>query len=76
MMENIQKARTKYWGYDGFLPLQKQAMKCISHSTDSIVVLPTAAPGLEFADFEIASKVRLLEQYPDQKELIRELSRK
>ena len=41
MMENIQKALTKYWGYDGFLPLQKQAMECISRGTDSIVVLPT-----------------------------------
>ena len=41
MMENIQKALTKYWGYDGFLPLQKRAMECISRGTDSIVVLPT-----------------------------------
>ena len=41
MMENIQKALTKYWGYDSFLPLQKQAMECISRGTDSIVVLPT-----------------------------------
>ena len=41
MMENIQKALTKYWGYDGFLPLQKEAMECISRGTDSIVVLPT-----------------------------------
>ena len=41
MMENIQKALTKYWGYDSFLPLQKQAMECTSRGTDSIVVLPT-----------------------------------
>ncbi len=41
MMENIQKALTKYWGYDGFLPLQKEAMECISRGIDSIVVLPT-----------------------------------
>ena len=41
MMENIQKALGKYWGYDGFLPLQKQAMECISRRQDSIVVLPT-----------------------------------
>lgn len=41
MMENIQKALTKYWGYDGFLPLQEEAMECISRGTDSIVVLPT-----------------------------------
>ena len=40
-MENIQKALAKYWGYDGFLPLQKQAMECISRGIDSVVVLPT-----------------------------------
>jgi ATP-dependent DNA helicase RecQ len=40
-MENIQKALAKYWGYDGFLPLQKQAMECIIRRQDSIVVLPT-----------------------------------
>ncbi len=40
-MENIQKALSKYWGYDGFLPLQKQAMECITRRQDSIVVLPT-----------------------------------
>ncbi len=41
MMENIQKALVKFWGYDSFLPLQKEAMQCISRGTDSIVVLPT-----------------------------------
>jgi len=41
MIESIQKALGKYWGFDGFLPLQKQAMECISRGTDSIVVLPT-----------------------------------
>ncbi|NQT00609.1 MAG: DNA helicase RecQ [Planctomycetes bacterium] len=41
MMENIREALVKYWGYDGFLPLQKQAMECISRLQDSIVVLPT-----------------------------------
>ncbi len=40
-MEHIQKALVKYWGYDGFLPLQKQAMECVSRGQDSIVVLPT-----------------------------------
>lgn len=40
-MEDIQKALGKYWGYDGFLPLQKRAMECISRRQDSIVVLPT-----------------------------------
>jgi len=41
MIENIQKALAKYWGYDNFLPLQKQAMECISRGQDSIVILPT-----------------------------------
>jgi len=41
MIESIQKVLGKYWGYDGFLPLQKQAMECISRGQDSIVVLPT-----------------------------------
>jgi ATP-dependent DNA helicase RecQ len=41
MMENIKKAINKYWGYTDFLPLQKEAMECISRGRDSIVVLPT-----------------------------------
>ena len=41
MMQNIKQALGKYWGYDSFLPLQKQAMECISRGQDSIVVLPT-----------------------------------
>lgn len=40
-MENIKKAINKYWGYTEFLPLQKEAMECISMGRDSIVVLPT-----------------------------------
>ncbi len=31
----------KYWGFDGFLPLQKEAMDCVLSGRDSIVVLPT-----------------------------------
>jgi ATP-dependent DNA helicase RecQ len=31
----------KYWGFDGFLPLQKEAMECVLSGRDSIVVLPT-----------------------------------
>jgi ATP-dependent DNA helicase RecQ len=41
MMENIQKALARYWGYDDFLPLQKKAMECVGRGADSIVVLPT-----------------------------------
>jgi ATP-dependent DNA helicase RecQ len=40
-MKKIEKAMTQYWGYDTFLPLQKEAMECIVHSQDSVVVLPT-----------------------------------
>ncbi len=31
----------KYWGFNGFLPLQKEAMDCVLSGRDSIVVLPT-----------------------------------
>jgi len=41
MMENIQKALGRYWGYDSFLPLQEKAMGCFGRRRDSIVVLPT-----------------------------------
>jgi len=41
MTEDIREALARYWGYDDFLPLQKQAMECISRGQDSIVVLPT-----------------------------------
>lgn len=41
MILNIAKALRRYWGYDGFLPLQKQAMECVGAGRDSIVVLPT-----------------------------------
>ena len=41
MMDVIQNAMTRYWGYDTFLPLQKEAMECILQRRDSVVVLPT-----------------------------------
>ena len=41
MMENIQKALVRYWGYNDFLPLQKKSMECVCSQRDSIVVLPT-----------------------------------
>ncbi|MBN2326360.1 MAG: DEAD/DEAH box helicase, partial [Candidatus Omnitrophica bacterium] len=40
-MKDIQAALKKYWGYDEFRPLQKEAMDCIRRGRDSIVVLPT-----------------------------------
>ncbi len=41
MMKDIEGVLVKYWGYDSFLPLQKQAIECIGRGKDSIVVLPT-----------------------------------
>ncbi|MCH8838116.1 MAG: DNA helicase RecQ [Candidatus Marinimicrobia bacterium] len=41
MIGDIEKVLRAYWGYDGFLPLQKEAMECVLSGRDSIVVLPT-----------------------------------
>jgi len=41
MIRKIEKALKKYWGYDGFLSLQQQAMECMVSGRDSVVVLPT-----------------------------------
>jgi ATP-dependent DNA helicase RecQ len=41
MIEDIRKTLVKYWGYNDFLPSQKEAMECASRGRDSIVVLPT-----------------------------------
>jgi ATP-dependent DNA helicase RecQ len=41
MPERIEDVLRKYWGFDKFLPLQKQAMECVCRGHDSIVVLPT-----------------------------------
>ncbi|MEX0819749.1 MAG: DNA helicase RecQ [Pirellulaceae bacterium] len=39
--EQLQQALRQYWGYDGFLPLQADAMSCVMAGQDSVVVLPT-----------------------------------
>ena len=41
MTGSIEGVLRKYWGYDGFLPLQKEATECVVSGRDSIVVLPT-----------------------------------
>ena len=41
LQKTLEKALTNYWGHTTFLPLQKQAMECVIHRQDSIVVLPT-----------------------------------
>lgn len=38
---SLQNALRQYWGYDGFLPLQEEAMSCAMAGADSVVVLPT-----------------------------------
>ena len=41
MAEHIEDTIKKYWGYDGFLPLQQEAMQCVCEGRDSIVIMPT-----------------------------------
>lgn len=38
---SLRQALKRYWGYDGFLPLQAEAMNCVLGGRDSVVVLPT-----------------------------------
>ena len=30
-----------YWGFDEYLPLQREAMQCVMEDRDSLVVMPT-----------------------------------
>lgn len=39
--EALQGVLHKYWGYDAFLPLQREAMEAVLSGRDSLVVLPT-----------------------------------
>lgn len=41
VINRIRDALVKYWGFDEFLPLQKEAVECVSSGRDAIVVLPT-----------------------------------
>ncbi len=41
LMHKVQQALTKHWGYESFLPLQKEAMDHLCRKQDCIVVLPT-----------------------------------
>ncbi len=41
MPDGIEEVLRKFWGFDTFLPLQRQAMECVRRGRDSIVVLPT-----------------------------------
>ena len=40
-MKKIKKVLSQYWGYESFLPLQREAMGCLRDGIDSVVVLPT-----------------------------------
>ncbi len=41
MLDKMRQALKEYWGYDSFLPLQRQAAECVTSNRDSILVLPT-----------------------------------
>ena len=41
VINRIRDALVKYWGFGEFLPLQKEAVECVSSGRDAIVVLPT-----------------------------------
>jgi ATP-dependent DNA helicase RecQ len=37
----LQHVLKTYWGFDDFLPLQREAMQCVLSNRDSLVVMPT-----------------------------------
>ena len=37
----LQDVIKSYWGFDDFLPLQREAMQCVLDGRDSLAVLPT-----------------------------------
>ena len=37
----LRRILREYWGFDDFLPLQREAMECVLSGRDSVVVLPT-----------------------------------
>jgi ATP-dependent DNA helicase RecQ len=40
-IQQLRDVLKTHWGYDGFLPLQQEAMQCVLEDQDSVVVLPT-----------------------------------
>jgi ATP-dependent DNA helicase RecQ len=40
-MDTLRDIIKRHWGYDAFLPLQREAMECVAVGRDSLVVLPT-----------------------------------
>ena len=39
--ETLRAAIKRHWGYEDFLPLQREAMHCVLDARDSVIVLPT-----------------------------------
>src|SRR5689334_17831902 len=39
--DDLRRVLKTYWGFDDFLPLQREAMQCVMDDRDSLVVLPT-----------------------------------
>jgi ATP-dependent DNA helicase RecQ len=39
--EPLQQVLKTYWGFDEYLPLQREAMQCVMEDRDSLVVMPT-----------------------------------
>ena len=37
----VHRVLKTYWGFDDFLPLQREAIQCVLDDRDSIVVMPT-----------------------------------
>ena len=37
----LQQVLKTYWGFDDYLPLQREAMQCVLDNRDSLVVMPT-----------------------------------
>ncbi|MCK4415038.1 MAG: DNA helicase RecQ [Candidatus Eisenbacteria sp.] len=52
----ITQALKTYWGFDSFLPLQKEAMECALDGRDSVVVLPTG--GGKSLCFQVPAVIR------------------
>lgn len=40
-MTNLDHILSRYWGYNSYRPLQREAMQCVMNGKDSVVVLPT-----------------------------------
>ena len=55
-MDQLGEILTRYWGYDSFRPLQREAIAAILEGRDSVVVLPTG--GGKSLCFQLPALVR------------------